>query len=135
MATSRLYLDTRHVKKDGTCSLKIAISNHGKTSYLPLHISINPEREWDEKRKMIVRHSDALRLNVHIKRIILLIENMYLELTEMQRIKRLSAVELRDLISGKTDPKKSKDTYHILEHLQFFSRTCQIDFLVLGQEV
>lgn len=49
MATTRIYLDARTLRKDGCAPLKVVIRNRGTVAHLPLDIAIPPECWKDDK--------------------------------------------------------------------------------------
>jgi integrase len=61
MPTISLYLDDRHVKKSGTCPLKFAIRNNGKSVYMTANIEIPPQC-WRDGKVVTSRNAaiDAL---------------------------------------------------------------------------
>lgn len=65
MATLKLYLDTRSRKRDGTCSLRIAVNHRGASSYISLSQSILPT-EWDSVRSRVRQRPDRDFLNDYL---------------------------------------------------------------------
>lgn len=48
MITTKLYLDTRRLKDDGTAPLKLSVTNNRKVTYINLGINVKPTN-WDSK--------------------------------------------------------------------------------------
>ena len=67
MPTLYFYLDKRQPRKDGSCSLKLAITHKRQTVYDPLDVFIKPD-EWDADRQQVVIRPDRKFLNVIIKK-------------------------------------------------------------------
>ena len=58
-----IYLDKRAVKPGAAAPLKIAIRRKGITAFIPLEMKILP-KQWNERRKEVVGHPNAKRMNV-----------------------------------------------------------------------
>ena len=67
MANLYLYLDRRTPHKDGSGSLKAAITHKRQTVYHPLEIYLKPD-EWDADHQQVVVRSDKKFLNVLLKK-------------------------------------------------------------------
>ena len=67
MANLYLYLDKRTPRKDGSGSLKVAITHKHQTVYHPLETYIKPE-EWDATAQQVVVRPDKKFLNVLLKK-------------------------------------------------------------------
>jgi len=67
MANLYLYLDKRTPHKDGSGSLKVAVTHKRQTVYHPLEIYIRPE-EWDADHQQVVVRPDKKFLNVLLKK-------------------------------------------------------------------
>lgn len=67
MANLYLYLDKRTPRKDGSGSLKVAITHKRQTVYHPLETWIKPE-EWDADHQQVVLRPDKKFLNVLLKK-------------------------------------------------------------------
>ena len=67
MANLYLYLDRRTPRKDGSGSLKVAITHKRQTVYHPLETYIKPE-EWDADHQQVVDRPDKKFLNVLLKK-------------------------------------------------------------------
>ena len=67
MANLYLYLDKRTPHKDGSGSLKVAITHKHQTVYHPLETYIKPN-EWDADHQQVVERPDKKFLNVILKK-------------------------------------------------------------------
>lgn len=67
MASLYFYLDNRWPRKDGTGSLKIAITHKRQTVYEALDIFVRPD-EWDADHQQVVARQDKKFINVLIKK-------------------------------------------------------------------
>lgn len=65
MASIKLYLDARSVKPGQPAPIKIAISQKGKTSLLPIGVKVLPQ-QWDKINSKVVLHPRAKSLNSFI---------------------------------------------------------------------
>lgn len=66
--TTKLYLDDRHLLRDGTATLKLSITKKGKTAYLSLDLRIDPEH-WDKESCKVIVRPDKHIVNANIARI------------------------------------------------------------------
>ena len=67
MANLYLYLDKRTPRKDGSGSLKVAITHKHQTVYHPLELYIKPD-EWEPDAQQVVKRDDKKFLNVLLKK-------------------------------------------------------------------
>ena len=67
MANLYLYLDKRTPRKDGSGSLKVAITHRHQTVYHPLETYIKPD-EWDAAAQQVVVRADKKFLHVLLKK-------------------------------------------------------------------
>ena len=67
MANLYLFLDKRTARKDGACSLKLALSHKRKTAYESMDIFIRPD-EWDAEKVQVTGRPDKKFLNVMIRK-------------------------------------------------------------------
>ena len=65
MATTKLYLDNRRLKDDGTAPIKITISHNRKATHLPTGICVRPEH-WDNRSLQVVGITTKHQLNRQI---------------------------------------------------------------------
>lgn len=82
MATAKFYLDIRHIKKDLTARLYIAIRNFDTTAFIPVGISLSPS-QWDaEECRVNSSHPQYKTLNTRLAHKKSQIEVILLELSE-----------------------------------------------------
>ena len=65
MTTTKLYLDNRRLKDDGTAPIKITITHNRKTTHLPTGICVRPEH-WDNRSLQVVGITTKHQLNRQI---------------------------------------------------------------------
>lgn len=95
MAQSKLYLDTRSVRKDGTSPLKIAITHKRAVALISLDVHLLPQH-WDGAQ--VVKHPQRATLNHHIAARKLRAEAVILELSAAGEIKRMTATQIKERI-------------------------------------
>ena len=93
MAT-KIYLDKRSAKKDGTYPLKISVSYKGAYTLIPTGIYLLPEH-WDETSNKVIKHISRTSLNQLVRTRLSVIE---LCLINMQGKRPKSGKELRTII-------------------------------------
>ena len=82
MITTKLYLDTRRLKDDGTAPLKLSVTNNRKVTYINLGINVKPTN-WDSKTlqvtgaKKIMLNPQIATLKYEIETIIRNIPNAH----------------------------------------------------------
>lgn len=104
MASTRIYLDRRHLKKDLTAPLLIALRNGETTAFINIGISILPS-QWDiNESKVNNTHPQFKALNTRLAHIKSEIDIKLLELSEQGGIKKHTALQLKKLIMGKINP-------------------------------
>lgn len=67
MANLYFYLDTRTPRKDGCCSLKIALLHKRTTVYSPIDVHLRPE-EWDKEKQQVVQRPDKKFQNILVRK-------------------------------------------------------------------
>ena len=67
MANLYYYLDMRAPRKDGSGSLKLALSHLRKTAYEGMDVYLRPD-EWNDEIKQVVKRDDRKFLNVLLKK-------------------------------------------------------------------
>ena len=64
-----ISLDTRRKKSDATCPLIMRLGHSGKTTSIPLGISI-PEKNWDKKARKIKKSYSGVNSTTHLNNLI-----------------------------------------------------------------
>ncbi|PMD95678.1 transposase [Siphonobacter sp. BAB-5405] len=99
-----ISLDTRRPKKDGTCPLIMRLGHHGKTTSIPIGISLN-EKDWDEKKRTVKKSyvgvNSVTRLNNQIQKVKSDAMDIILKLHEADILQTLSITSLKDRITQK----------------------------------
>ena len=142
MATTKLYLDTRAVKRGQPAPLKVRITKHGVGAFLPLDIRILPS-QWDKEHGRVIDNPNKVALNSYIQTQKQKIDNILLSLTAEGKLTKMTALQIKDEIAKKLDPqvedfslfynrfklfmetKKRQRTYDI--YLQTYKRLYQFD--------
>ncbi|MBR3454418.1 MAG: site-specific integrase [Bacteroidaceae bacterium] len=78
MAKLNYYLDTRAVKKDGKCPLKLVVNTRQGSFLLNTGISLKTE-EWNPSLRIIVLHPQRKFLNSHLSAMMVRSENVLLD--------------------------------------------------------
>ena len=103
MATTRLYLDARAVKRGEPAPLTISITKHGVAAYLPLHVKILPN-QWDAKLGKVKDNPNKTALNAYIQTQKQKVDSLLLQLTADGELAKLSAIQIRNIIKERIDP-------------------------------
>ena len=106
MATTRLYLDTRAVKRGEMAPLTVSITKHGVAAYLPLHVKILP-CQWDSKLCKVKDNPNKVSMNAYIQSMKQKIDNLLLQLTANGDLTGLTSIQIRNVIKERLDPKAS----------------------------
>lgn len=93
MATTKLYLDHRTPKNDGTAHLKIAITKRTKTALIPLNVYLLPH-QWNGSS--IVNHPNQTYLNLAASLRKADVEKFILQLMTAGEESKLSAQEIKN---------------------------------------
>lgn len=109
MATVKLVLDKRSVKKDGTHPVKLYVSHNRKDFRLPTPISIR-EADWIEDSQ---NYSRTKRINDHLKQILRSAEDVIFNLSISGKLQLMDLASLKCAIEGK-ESVQSKDAEHLL---------------------
>lgn len=103
MATTKLYLDNRRLKDDGTAPIKITISHNRKATHLPTGICVRPEH-WDNRSLQVVGITTKHQLNRQIASIKYEVDSIIMDI---KRINTMTVQAIRkyveDTMSGTMD--------------------------------
>lgn len=104
MATIKLYLDTRRMRKDGTFPIKIMVNHKG--NFLLGTEFYATEKEWDGNQYSVKANNYRAK-NMQLRNILNKIENLIFDLENKNRMNTLQNIKLKSLIeeklSGKMD--------------------------------
>lgn len=109
MATTKLYLDTRANKHGEPAPLKVAITKHGATAMMPLHVNIFPS-QWDKRLGKVKDSPNKIALNSYIQTQKQKIDNLLMQLTANGELTGMSAIQIRNAIKERLDPKAEDDS-------------------------
>ena len=104
MATTKLYLDARKVKRGEPAPLTVSITKHGVAAYIPLHIKILPS-QWDSKLCKVKDNPNKTALNAYIQMQKQKIDSILLQMTAEGELTKLTAIQIRNAIKERLDPK------------------------------
>lgn len=107
MASTKFYLDSRRAKPGQPSVLKIAIGHGNKTSYISLDAKLLPE-QWDAMKEKVKDHPDKMILNAYIYEMKQNVDAQIIYLTREQKIKAMSANDIRDYIVEELNPDKKQ---------------------------
>lgn len=107
MASTKFYLDCRRAKPGQPSVLKIAIGHVNKTSYISLDAKLLPT-QWDSVKEKVKEHPDKQMLNAYIYEMKQSVDAHIIFLTREQKIKTMSANDIRDYILEELDPDRKK---------------------------
>lgn len=102
MITTRLYLDVRALKKDGTAPLKISIAKNGMTALYNTGICIDPTIWSKEAQNVTGKNNVKLRNLINIEKS--KIDEMILQMEVEGRFAGLTATEIKDALKNINDP-------------------------------
>lgn len=114
MATTKLYLDTRAVKRGEAAPLKLSITKHGVASYISLNVRIFPS-QWDKVHGRVIENQNRAAINSYIQNQKQKIDNLLLKLTAEGELANLTSAQIRNKILDILDPK-------VEEQLLFLNR-------------
>ena len=104
--TSKVFLDDRRTKKDGTQPLKLRITIDRKSIEIPLGYTIQPAY-WDDAKKEVKKNCPAVqnvtRLNNLIKKRLAEAVEKVIQLQDSGEINVLSMKDIKNRITGKRD--------------------------------
>lgn len=108
MATTRFVLDSRRATNNQGVQLKVAISHKTKTAYISLNIKINPEKEWDPIKGIVINHPQKAVINTYINRVKTQIDSILLNLLNEGKLSALSTPELKRICELEIFPDKKE---------------------------
>lgn len=98
MATLVYYLDRRSVKKDGTSPLKAMVNVRKETLLFPMGIDLLPI-QWNNDKKLIVKHPRKAFLNSYLNEMIVKAEESLMTEQKKQG-SALSKIQVKELMSS-----------------------------------
>lgn len=107
MATVKIQLDKRTVRKNGTSPLKLCISHKGKSALISLNTFVLPEN-WNPCTEKIIGVANRVNLNAFITRKRLDAENSILNLASDGSLAAMSLTKLKNVILEKNEEESSK---------------------------
>lgn len=112
MISLKLYLDARHLKnEERNAAIKVVISRKRTTALLSSNVSVLPS-QWDKKTQKVVNHPNEKRLNLHLSKFLVSIQNIVIEMEEQGLSAGMNATEVKAFI--KTKLSGGEDERHTL---------------------
>lgn len=131
MATTRLYLDARKLRQDGTAPLRIMVRHNNRTASIPTSITLKPS-QWDAAKQKVIGCPQRVMLNDHLASLIVSVREALMQISQGARPMRLmSAQELCEGIANILHPQEESVvlfgvTYKAFAERHENSRTRQI---------
>lgn len=118
MATVKLYLDTRRMKKDGTFPIKFMV-NHKGNFLVGTEYSAKTE-DWDGSQ-YTKKAPNYRTKNIQLRNLLNKIENIFYELDNSERLQSLQNIRLKKLIEDKLTGKSYNLSF--IDYLDKFLET------------
>ena len=122
MATSKVILEKRTTKKDGTHALKVQLIHRRVPIYLNLDLSVK-ENQFDGL--VVIDHPKAVKWNRIIKSKLLQVEFLILQLQESGRINRISPAELKQVLINNDTEASGQKEYTVEDHFLKYAEKCK----------
>lgn len=116
--TTKIFLDKRSINANGEAPLKIAISKHSETAYIPIDVKINPDC-WDARNQRVINMPNKMPLNSYILNIKAKVDNFIMKLVIDDAIGGLKAREIKDKVAKLIQPKEQELLF--LEYFKTFA--------------
>lgn len=110
MTTTKISIDKRKRRNDGTYPLNVTISHNSNTSRIPLNVWVQAD-QFDNKQQKICSHPNKAFLNAYILRRHTDIQNCIIKLSEQGSLRGLSASELKRRVLAVLDGNNEKKNF------------------------
>lgn len=117
MAKTKLYLDTRHVSKNGTCPVKLQVNKKGATALISLGFSIMPN-QWDKEKGQVTNHPNKAFYNAFMQSRKVQIDKLLIELTESGVIAGMNATQLKNALQDAISPKEVTPNIYVMPYFE-----------------
>lgn len=83
MISTKLYLDCRNIKGDNDkkAPIKLVITRRRTSALISTGIYVKPD-QWDAKKLVVINHPNEKRLNLHLSKFVIRIDNILIEMEE-----------------------------------------------------
>lgn len=133
MINLKFYLDKRHLKGDESrpASVKVVVTRNRTTSLITTSVSVLPS-QWDSSKSVVVNHPNERRLNLHLSKFFISIQNIVLDMEDNGIAAGMSATQVKNYIMSLIQPKNEPCAPLFCEWLKKFiemkdnERTIQI---------
>ncbi len=118
MATTKMYLDCRASRIDGSAPLKINISHNNASALISIDTYIMPT-QWDKVSGKVVSHPNKQTLNNYIARRKIDVDNEIMKLAESGSISGMTASKIKNAVLAVLNPCKIPATTFVSEYKKF----------------
>ncbi len=118
MATTKMYLDCRASRIDGSAPLKINISHNNASALISIDTYIMPT-QWDKVSGKVVSHPNKQSLNNYIARRKIDVDNEIMKLAESGSISGMTASKIKNAVLTVLNPCKIPATTFVSEYKKF----------------
>ncbi|MCR4959238.1 MAG: site-specific integrase, partial [Prevotella sp.] len=118
---TRLYLDSRHLDKEGKGSLYISICKHGKTAYYNMGVKILPSC-WDAKKQKMKDSQSQKYMRLYIEDKKQKFDNALMMLDINGELGGLSAMQIKDKVTALLSPEQAASKFFI-NYFEHFADT------------
>ena len=123
MATTKLYLDTRAVRKGEAAPLKLTITKHSDTAMIPLHVKILPS-QWDKLLCKVKDCPNKVALNSYIQTQKQKIDNLLLQMTASGELTKMTATQIKNTLLERLSPRVENGNLFVARFRQYIL-TCK----------
>lgn len=114
MTTTKISIDKRSRRNDGSYPLNITISHNNNTARIPLNVWVHSD-QWDDKQQKICSHPNKAFLNSFILRRHTDVQSCIIKLSEKGSLRGMTATELKrrilTLLNGDDDKRNFASWY------------------------
>lgn len=97
MATTKLYLDCRAVKRGMEAPIKLSINKRSSSAYIGMGVKVFPT-QWNARTGKIIDHPNKTKLNSYLSNRKMTIDNIILELTVKGELALLTATQVKNKV-------------------------------------
>lgn len=88
MATTKLYLDARKLRQDGTAPMRIMVRHNNKTASIPTSVTLKPS-QWDTAKQKVIGCPQRVMLNDHLASLMVSVREALMKISQGARPMRL----------------------------------------------
>lgn len=121
MITTKFYLDTRSTKSGDLAPLKLSITKHGDTAYVPIGLKLLP-CQWDKVHEKVKDCANKVLLNSYLQNQKMKVDNYILQMTADGKLCGMSVVRIKNLIIEMLDPVSTEKNLFISRFKAYMER-------------